>query len=100
MDHMNKTIVPTSLDNTRGSNYGHWSILIILVIFLGVFIIWGVYTYGFSTFQQNTNVTPPTTNPTPSDSPTELYKTSSNISDNNMIVNDNDNDINNAMMNI
>jgi len=93
MDHMNKTIVPTSLNNTNGSNYGSSTIFIILFIFLGIFIIWFI----FSTFQkgvsnkekENTSTTPiPNPITTPSSSPTEIFKSTSDISDENMIIKD------------
>jgi hypothetical protein len=102
MDNMNKTIVPTSLNNTNGSNYGNWSILIILFVFLGIFIICILYKVFFSTFQkevlnktESKNIPATQPIPKPSSSPTEIFQTTSNISDENIIVKDEN--LNNAL---
>jgi hypothetical protein len=99
MDNINNTNVINPV--TKDSNYGNWSIFIILFIFLAIFIIWIIYKYFFSTFKkeisnkEKENVTTPT--PTPSSAPSELYKNTSNIDENNIIIKDEN--LNNALEN-
>jgi hypothetical protein len=82
--------------STKDSNYGNWSIFIILFIFLTIFVIWIIYKYFFSTFKKeiSKNNSPA---PTPSISPSELYKNTSNITDENVIIKDEN--LNNALEN-
>jgi hypothetical protein len=99
MDNINNTNVINNA--TKDSNYGNWSIFIILFIFLAIFIVWIIYKYFFSTFKteisnkEKENVT--TSTPTPSNSPSELYKNTSNINEKHIIIKDDN--LNNALDN-
>jgi hypothetical protein len=102
MDNINNNNVINHA--TKDSNYGNWSIFIILFIFLAIFIIWIIYKYFFSTFKkeisnkEKVNVESSSTTPCPSSTPSELYKNTSNINENNIIIKD-DNNLNNALEN-
>ena len=86
--------------STKDSNYGNWSIFIILFIFLAIFVIWIIYKYFFSTFKKEISNKEKVNNssaPTPFISPSELYKNTSDISDENVIIKDEN--LNNALEN-
>ena len=104
MDNMHKTIISHNLTKTPESNYGSWLVFILLFIFVGIYFVWIVNKYFFSIKESsrepsnNTNILTGTPSGTPSGTPHEIYKNSSNINENNVILKD-DNNLNNVLDN-
>jgi len=99
MDNMNKTIIPHSLTKTPESNYGSWWVFILFFILLGIYVTWIINKYFISTLPTNKeDIKQPTNTNIPSGTPPEIYKNSSNINENNVILKD-DNNLNNVLDN-
>jgi len=92
MDNMDKTNIPNSITNRHESNYGTWWILLLLFVLLIVYL---VNKYYFSTHITKKEDTTPNI---PSGNPPEIYKNTSNITENHIILKD-DNHLNNALDN-